>query len=78
MRRRHAVRRRPATSALNSALLFHIVTDELASAFVDEDTRWGPYGGLLRLSLPIVLVPFVFALLALGILMLIRVPRRGT
>ena len=57
---------------LNSALLFHIVTDELASAFVDEDTRWGPYGGLLRLSLPILLVPFVFALLALAILMLVR------
>lgn len=57
---------------LNSALLFHIVTDELASAFVDEDTRWGPLGGLLRLSLPIVLVPVVFALLALAILMLIQ------
>ena len=57
---------------LNSALLFHIVTDELASAFVDEDTRWGPYGGLLRLSLPIVLVPVAFAFLALGILMLVQ------
>ncbi len=57
---------------LNSALLFHIVTDELASAFVDEDTRWGPYGGLVRLSLPILLVPVVFALLALAILMLVQ------
>ncbi len=57
---------------LNSALLFHIVTDELASAFVDEDTRWGPYGGLLRLWLPILLVPVVFALLALAILMLVQ------
>ncbi len=57
---------------LNSALLFHIVTDELASAFVDEDTRWGPYGGLLRLLLPIVLVPVVFAALAMAILMLVQ------
>jgi hypothetical protein len=57
---------------LNSALLFHIVTDELASAFVDEDTRWGPLGGLVRLWLPIVLVPVFFALLALLILVLVR------
>ena len=57
---------------LNSALLFHIVTDELASAFVDEDTRWGSYGGLLRLSLPIILVPLIFALIALAVLVLIQ------
>lgn len=57
---------------LNSALLYHIVTDELASAFVDEDARWGPFGGLLRLWLPIVLVPAFFAALALFILVLVR------
>jgi hypothetical protein len=56
---------------LNSALLYHLVTDELASAFVDADTRWGPLGGFLRLLLPVVLVPVAFALLALGILMAI-------
>lgn len=57
---------------LNSALLYHLVTDELASAFVDSDMRWAPWGGFLRLLLPVVLVPVAFAVLALGILMLIR------
>jgi hypothetical protein len=57
---------------INSALLFHLVTDELSSAFVDADTRWGPLGGLLRLLLPVLLVPVAFALLALGVLMVIR------
>ena len=57
---------------LNSALLYHIVTDELASAVVDEDMRWGPFRGLLRLWVPTVLVPVVFAMLALGILMVIQ------
>lgn len=57
---------------INSALLFHIVTDELSSAFVDADTRWGPLGGLLRLSVPLMVVPVVFALVALALLMLIR------
>jgi hypothetical protein len=58
--------------ALNGALLFHLVTDELASAFVDEDTRWGPFGGFLRLLLPAVLVPVIFTALALALVMLIR------
>jgi hypothetical protein len=58
--------------ALNSKLLFHVVTDELASAFVDENLRRGPFGGILRLAVPAVLVPIVFALLALGILMIIQ------
>jgi hypothetical protein len=58
--------------ALNSKLLFHVVTDELASAFVDENWRSGPFGGILRLVLPIVLVPIVFALLALAILMVVQ------
>jgi hypothetical protein len=58
--------------ALNSKLLFHVVTDELSSAFVDENLRRGPFGGILRLGLPVVLVPIGFALLALGILMIIQ------
>jgi hypothetical protein len=57
---------------VNSALLYHIVTDELASAFVDADTRWGPLGGLMRLMVPLLLVPVVFAGVALVLLMLIR------
>jgi hypothetical protein len=58
--------------ALNSKLLFHVVTDELSSAFVDENLRRGPLGGLLRLALPVVLVPIGFALLALVILMIVQ------
>jgi len=58
--------------ALNSRLLFHVVTDELSSAFVDENLRRGPLGGLLRLAVPVLLVPVVFAILALGILMVVQ------
>jgi hypothetical protein len=61
---------------LNSALLFHIVTDELTSAFVGDDFGWGLGSGLLRLLLPTVLVPIVFAVLALGILMVIQLVAR--
>jgi hypothetical protein len=58
--------------ALNSALLFHVVTDELSSAFVDENLRRGPLGGLLLLALPVLLVPIVFALFSLGMLVVIE------
>lgn len=54
--------------ALNSKLLFHVVTDELSSAVVDDEVFGGRVGGVLRLLIPIVLVPLVFALLALGAL----------
>ena len=58
--------------ALNSKLLFHVVTDELSSAVVNDELGWGAFGGTLRLLVPIVLVPFVFALLALAFLAIIR------
>lgn len=58
--------------ALNSKLLFHVVTDELSSAVVNDDIGVGVFGGILRLLVPIVLVPVAFALLALGILAIIR------
>jgi hypothetical protein len=58
--------------ALNSKLLFHVVTDELASAVVNDDVGWGALGGTLRLLVPIVLVPVAFALLALAFLAVIR------
>jgi hypothetical protein len=58
--------------ALNSKLLFHVVTDELASAVVDDGLALGALGGPLRLLLPIVLVPLAFGALALGILALIQ------
>ncbi len=58
--------------ALNSKLLFHVVTDELSSATVDEEIFGGRFAGLLRLLVPVVLVPIVFALIALVILKIIE------
>jgi hypothetical protein len=58
--------------ALNSKLLFHVVTDELSSSVVDDTYLGGRAGGVVRLLLPIVLVPFVFAVLALGVLAVIE------
>jgi hypothetical protein len=58
--------------ALNSKLLYHVVTDELSSAVVDETALGGAMGGVLRLLTPIVLVPVAFAALALVVLALIE------
>src|SRR5262249_19995535 len=58
--------------ALNSKLLYHVVTDELSSAVVNDEWGIGAMGGVLRLFVPIVLVPLVSLLLALGILAVIE------
>jgi hypothetical protein len=58
--------------ALNSKLLFHVVTDELSSSVVDDGLFSGAMGNLLRLLVPIVLVPLVFAVIALGVLAVIE------
>lgn len=58
--------------ALNSKLLYHVVTDELSSAVVDDTYLGGRGGGIVRLLVPIVLVPLVFALIALGVLAVIE------
>ncbi|MEQ8824944.1 MAG: hypothetical protein RIC14_11280 [Filomicrobium sp.] len=50
--------------ALNSKLLFHIVTDEASSLVLDDDLWTGRTGMLLRLILPVILVPVVFGILA--------------
>jgi hypothetical protein len=57
---------------LNSKLLYHVVTDELSNALVDDDTAPGMLGGVLRLAIPIVLVPVVFGVIALAVLGVIR------
>lgn len=57
---------------LNSKLLFHAVTDELTHAVVNDDTLGGTAGSIVRLLIPIVLVPVVFALIALGVLAVIQ------
>lgn len=58
--------------ALNSKLLFHVVTDELSSVVVDDGIGGGALGGFLRVLVPVVLVPLVFAVIALGVLALIE------
>jgi hypothetical protein len=58
--------------ALNTKLLFHVVTDELSAAVVDDEAFGGALGGILRLLVPIVLVPFVFAVIALSVLAVIQ------
>ncbi len=58
--------------ALNSKLLFHVVTDELSSSVVDDGLFSGAVGNLLRLLVPVVLVPLVFAVIALGVLAIIE------
>lgn len=58
--------------ALNSRLLFHVVTDELSNALVVDDLNLGAFGGILRPAVTIVLVPLIFGLLALGTLALIQ------
>lgn len=58
--------------ALNSKLLFHVVTDELSSAVVDDGLFSGALGNILRLMVPLVLVPLAFAVLALGMLAVIE------
>lgn len=57
---------------LNSKLLFHVVTDELTHAVVNDDVLGGTAGSIVRLLIPIVLVPVAFALLALGVLAVIQ------
>lgn len=57
---------------LNSRLLYHLVTDEAVSWFIDEEVRWGDFGNLLRFFVPIILVPVVFGFLAVAIVLLVQ------
>ncbi len=58
--------------ALNSKLLFHIVTDEAASLVVDDDLWKGRFGLLARLILPVILVPIVFGVIAVILVLLVN------
>jgi hypothetical protein len=51
--------------AINSRLLYHVATDDVISAVINDDTRFGIYSGYVRAALPMVLVPVVSVLLAL-------------
>lgn len=54
--------------AVNAKLLFHVVTDELASVIVSEEDSFSPLGRILRLAVPMVLVPLISGLVAILIL----------
>jgi hypothetical protein len=58
--------------ALNSKLLFHLVTDEASSLVLDEDLWRGRLGFLVRLLLPVVAVPIVFGMLAVLLVYLVQ------
>lgn len=58
--------------ALNSRLLFHLVTDEASSWLVDEDLRWSTYGRLVRYTVPVILVPIVFGLVAMAMVLIVQ------
>ncbi len=50
---------------INSKLIYHAMTDDVTSAFINDDTRFGIYNGYVRAAIPLVLVPVVSVLLAL-------------
>ncbi|MCH9806839.1 MAG: hypothetical protein K0U74_03825 [Alphaproteobacteria bacterium] len=58
--------------ALNSKLLFHIVTDEASSLVLDNDLWQGRAGLLVRMIIPVVLVPIVFVIVAILLVFLVQ------
>ncbi len=62
---------------LNSKLLYHIITDEVASAVVDEEIRRTALGNVLRFATPVLLVPLVFGILAVLIVLIMQALARG-
>lgn len=65
-----------ADAALNSRLLFYLVTDEASSLLVDEDVRWSSYGFLMRNVVLVILVPIAFGMAAICLVLLIQVAGR--
>lgn len=58
--------------ALNSRLLLHLVTDEASSFLVDEDVRWSTYGRIVRVAVPVILVPFLFGFVAIVLVVIVQ------
>lgn len=58
--------------ALNTKLLFHLVTDEASSLVFDDDLWQGRLGLLVRLLLPVILVPFIFGVIAVVLVYLVQ------
>ena len=58
--------------ALNSRLLFHLVTDEMSSWFIDQEVRRSTLGRIVRFALPIILVPIVFGIVAIFLVLFVQ------
>ena len=59
--------------AENTGLLFHIATDDLASAIVGTNMQLGQFGTVaVRAAIPLLLVPMAFILIALLFMLAIR------
>lgn len=59
--------------ALNSKLLFHLVTDEASALVLDPEMRpTGATGRLIAAIIPIILVPIVFAIVAIILVFLLQ------
>ncbi len=59
--------------AINSRLLFHIATDEAASLVTNDNLGIGGWAGrLIRSLIPILLVPLVFAIVAIALVYLVQ------
>ena len=63
--------------ATNSRLLFHIVTDDLTSAIINDDTKLGNWAVAFKALTPMVIVPLVFVALALLAMYLINLLARA-
>ncbi|MEL6325110.1 MAG: hypothetical protein AAFQ84_12855 [Pseudomonadota bacterium] len=64
--------------AINSKLLFHLVTDEASTLVLDPETRpAGQFGRLISALIPILLVPLIFAGIAVVLVFFIQWLARG-
>ncbi len=58
--------------SLNSRLMLHLVTDEVASWVLDEDVRQGTFGRIISFIVPILLVPVMFGLIAVAMVLIVQ------
>lgn len=58
--------------ALNARLLLHLITDEVASLFIDEEVQRSALGRLASYLLPVILVPLIFGAVAIVWVMIVQ------
>ncbi len=58
--------------SLNSRLVFHLVTDEASSWFIDPEVRRGVVGRFAQFVIPILMVPLVFGAAAIVIVLIVQ------